>query len=732
VILDEDRRVALRTDLVDHLGWSAGEDEGTRLAALYETMDDASFPGAVIPRVRDAEVLVYLVADSGESWRRLQPLAIAFAGVTLSDFDGRTVDLDARDPFEVAIARNGISHAGRVSAGTADTGARDLIASLLRMRRGVASAPAFSEGITATTGQLLGEFRLSLAVRDRRAAEAVIETIRSEMRLDALNLLFLQVQLDAALDDWVILRNRDYFDSLCLARRPPRITAALAEAFYHSSIEALDRDDVPPADMLAAFKQEVLGKCGDVFTVGPPAPSPHVAKMFLLATLASPTPDPRLVEKLAVEAAEWDDDDQRSFNRLLVLHPPSAPTGYVPPADPETQLRALITKRRPSIGDAQTALLSASIVQTLDAYRIAIDVVSGLPDTEREALLGPPGIRAMWEELLAHSVRDRVPGGWSDFIRLAPEMSFGAVRAWAEKGVVEYPIGRELVDRQAVADLVADLQRSYAVAEEVTNQLLPYVVEWARGDERWPNSEYRVLYEELVDLLLLGNSRKPSVVTAVGEVLAAILAIGMEPATYSRTLGDLAAWLRTAVGLATADSIIDVIEVVATNPTPDATARQGFWLAMAGDLARLWSRLSVGQQSVMFDVASLLDIPETPAFRLSEPVEVSAETPGLRRGYLLAIYTLMEGAGLRVKRALERAYPGLRVELSTAHVADPRLNDLATRADLFVVCWASAKHAATLAIRNRRGSYQATLFPRGVGSTSVVREVQDYLATVSA
>jgi hypothetical protein len=376
-------------------------------------------------------------------------------------------------------------------------------------------------------------------------------------------------------------------------------------------------------------------------------------------------------------------------------------------------------------------LVAASIVQTLDAYRIAIDVVSGLPETDRDALLEPPGIRAMWDELRDHSVQDRVPHGWRDFIRLAPEMSFGALRAWAEKGVAEYPIGRELVDRQAVADLVADLQRSFADAEEVTAQLLPYVVEWVRGDERWPNSEYRVLYEELVDLLLLGNSRTPTVIAAIGEVLTAILAVGMESATYRRTIGDLGAWLRTAMGLATADSVIDVIEVLATNPAPDAVARQGFWLAMAGDLARLWPRLSVGQQSVIFDVATLLDIPETPSFRLSEPVEISSAAPGPRRGYLLAIYTLMEGAGLRVKRALERAYPGLRVELSTAHVADARLNDLAVRADLFVVCWASAKHAATLAIRNRRSPDQATLFPRGVGSTSVVREVQDYLVTIS-
>jgi hypothetical protein len=731
MILDEDGRVGLRTGLADYLGWSATDDDGSGLAVLYETIDDPSFPGAVIPRARDADVIMYLVADSGQSWRRLQPLAIAFTGVTLSDFDGRTVDLDAHDPFEGVLIRNGITHACRVRAGNAETGTRGLVASLLRMRRGVDSAPLFSEGIPTTTGQLLGEFRLSLAVRDRQAAEAVINTMRTEMRLDALNLFFLQVQLDAALDDWVILRSRDFFDSLCLARRPPRVTAALAEAFYHTSIEALDREEAPASDVLVAFQQEVMGKCGDVFAVRPPAPSAPVAKMFLLATLASPTPDFGLIEKLKVDAAAWESNDQRSFNRWLALRPASAPHAHAAPADPEAQLRALAGKDRPSIRDAQTALLAASIVQTLDAYRIAIDVGGGLSETDRDVLLKAPGVRAMWDELRAHAIHDRVPGGWRDFIRLAPEMSFGALRTWAEKGVTEYPIGRELVDPQAVGELVADLQRSFADAEEVTNQLLPYVVEWIRGDDRWPNAEYRVLYEELVDLLLLGNSRSPAVIKAVGQVLAAILAVGMEPATYRRTIRDLSAWLQTAMGLATADSVIDVIELVATAASPDVEERRAFWLAAAGDLSRLWSRLSVGQQSVVLDVATLLDVPESPVFSVSQPIEppaTRADRPG--RGFLLAIYTLMEGAGLRVKRALERAYPGLRVELSSSHVADARLNDLAGRADLFVVCWASAKHAATLAIRNRRGPDQATLFPRGVGSTSVVREVQDYLATI--
>jgi hypothetical protein len=733
VILDADHRANLRAELSKYLGWSPSDGAHESLASLYETIDDASFPGAIIPRVRNAEVVFYLVADSGPSWRSLQPLGLAFTGVTLSDFDGRPTPLDDRDAFEAAIARSGISHASRVSARPDDADAGDLAASFLRMRRGLASAPVLPEGISATTGQLLGEFRLSLSVRDRRAAEAVIEALRSEMRLDALNLLFLQVQVDAALEDWAILRARGYFRSLCLSRRPPRVTAALAEAIYRTSIEPLDRSDIPAVDMLAAFRQDVLGMCGDLFVACPPATSPAVAKMFLLGTIASPTPDWGLVDTLQTEESGWKDDDRHSFERLLRLLPARAreDRGRAP-TNPEAQLAALRGISKPSVSDAQSALLAASLVQTLDAYHIAIDLVGALPAPERDVLLRPPGVRAMWDELRAHAVDDRVPTGWREFIRLAPSLSFGALRAWAEKGVVEFPIERELINRQDVADLVADLQKSFADAEDVTHQLLPYVVEWVRSDQQWPNPEFRELYEGLIELLLLGSGRTPTLITALGQVLAATLAVGMEAATYTRTTSDLADWLRSALGLGTADAVVDVLEAVATNPAPDDAARQAFWLALAGDLARLWRRLSVGQQSVTSDIAASFDVPGAPAFEMPEP----AETPAARdelpaRGYLLAIYTLMEGAGLRVQRALERTYPGIRVELSTSHVADPRLNDLAARADLFVVCWASAKHAATLAIRNRRGPDQANLYPRGVGSTSVVREVQEYLAALT-
>lgn len=733
ILQGPDARRALHQKLDDLVGWrSESGDNAMPFAIVYDTIDDAAFPGAIIPRVEGSNLSFYAVADSGPSWRRLQPLLLAFSGVTLSDFDGRGAELSDGDPLERLLMEIGISHASRFVPNEGADNSRHLVESLVRLREAIGRAPLLMDEIPRTTAQLLGDFRLSLASRDRLRAEGHLESLRTEMRLDALNLYFLQVQLDAALGDWDLLRNREFFGSLCVTRRPPRVTAALSESLYHELIEPVETNESPTA-ALDRFRTDVSGKYGNLFESCPPAPSAAVAKMFLLDSIANLQADPRLSERLTAQAKQWTREDQDTFDRLLDLRPVAVPrppkSGIAPTADPQGQIDQLKVRDTFSPTDARTALLAASMLQTLDAYRVAVDVVRRLGDVDREAVLASPGIRAMWDEVQSHAAPDQVPDGWAAFVRQLPMLSFAELRAWAEKGVAEYPIDRELRDLQSVQSFVEELQLAFGKAEETTQQILPYVVEWAHADDRWPNPEYRVLYQELLDLLLLGSGRTPTLVRAVGEILAALLAIGSGADGYRRTMGDLSDWLPTALGLPTADAIIDVVDLLATYPSPAADSRQSFWAAIAAELNRLWPRLSVAQQSVVRDLASVLDMPEAPSFRVPEHVPSPGKLPvGPGRGYVIAIYTLMEGAGQRVQRALAAAYPGVRVELSTAHVANSKLDELAGRADLFVVCWASAKHAATIAIRQRRPADRATIFPRGVGSSSVVREVQDYLA----
>ena len=100
--------------------------------------------------------------------------------------------------------------------------------------------------------------------------------------------------------------------------------------------------------------------------------------------------------------------------------------------------------------------------------------------------------------------------------------------------------------------------------------------------------------------------------------------------------------------------------------------------------------------------------------------------PVLPPHFLVAIYTLTESVGKRAAELLKSLYPGIRVELVHDHVSTPRLEELARNANVFVVVWRSAKHAATQAIEQLRPALP-TLYPPGSGCASLLRIVAAFL-----
>ena len=101
---------------------------------------------------------------------------------------------------------------------------------LVRARDTLARAPNLQRSAPEPTSWLLTRFQDYLNVGRRDAAADVLARLRSELRLDALNLKFLEVQLLAAFGDWTAIVDLPGFANLCLARRTPAITALLLEA----------------------------------------------------------------------------------------------------------------------------------------------------------------------------------------------------------------------------------------------------------------------------------------------------------------------------------------------------------------------------------------------------------------------------------------------------------------------------------------------------------------------
>ena len=91
--------------LIDLAGYDALASPVQELCRVVaQTSADPDFPGALVPIVAGAgEILVYAAAHSTASWRRLNPIFVAFAGPTLTSYAGVPSELPHVGPVENLI-----------------------------------------------------------------------------------------------------------------------------------------------------------------------------------------------------------------------------------------------------------------------------------------------------------------------------------------------------------------------------------------------------------------------------------------------------------------------------------------------------------------------------------------------------------------------------------------------------------------------------------------------------
>ena len=119
--------------------WASLDPETLSLA---ETGKDSSFPGAVVPaRTTSGATIYYALAPDGPAWRRLQPLLLAFAGPTVTDFDGAPANLDEAETLEQRLAQEHFYTVARLRPAPSAEGVALARRALLRLRQVLAAAP---------------------------------------------------------------------------------------------------------------------------------------------------------------------------------------------------------------------------------------------------------------------------------------------------------------------------------------------------------------------------------------------------------------------------------------------------------------------------------------------------------------------------------------------------------------------------------------------------------------
>jgi hypothetical protein len=178
------------------------------------------------------------------------------------------------------------------------------------------------------------------------------------------------------------------------------------------------------------------------------------------------------------------------------------------------------------------------------------------------------------------------------------------------------------------------------------------------------------------------------------------------------------------------------LEILVIYPSKSDEERRRFTLELLGSLAK-WARRVDEHQ---WDLAR----------NLSDDIGAGAQLEGIYAGATagiprprpadeslteahatiktVAVYSLTESVLLRVRNLIEKAMPGIKVDVCSDKVGTDRLRQLARQSDLFLMAPRSAKHTATDFIKANRSPDQPLRVASGSGSASLIREFLSFVA----
>lgn len=686
--------------------------------ALARTATDARFPGAILalPRV-GKRTLYYALANDAAEWRRLRPLLIAYAGPTLTGFQGWPEPLLPHAiPAEALLEAARFHIVARLVPGEEPKTQQFTRRSLQRMVAMIASAPQTTTAVPLSTDRLLAHFADCLNGNNYAGAQQILEQCERELRVDALNLLFLRVRLLSWFGNWQAIVAMPEFRSLCHTRRPLAVTAALLEAVYQVWLR--EQEDV--AAQGATWTNELRADFIALLQLPiPPGASRGVLTLYALEALTVATRD-RALETAVLAQAE-------AIPELIDALRIAGRGQAEPQAEPATTTPPLPSAAVPA---AQQALVQAERSNTLEMIARALQSIDALSTDERAHLLASAPFRSLWQSLEAEN-HSAPPTTWQEWFSRLDAPDFTDALHVLTHAVTEWPAAL-LQDPVEIAGFERALQAvpDTSPAADRLADALPSLVNWALQDPAFPRPSMSPVYDTLLFHLMVGVRRSSAVFESAAVLIRALLTLGLNQSRYRSLLDDCLMLNGEAMSKRTVYWMLDVLEETLLNPCPDEEARRAFWYAACTRLMQLKAFFTPGQKMVFDSLATDLGWPaQSEQEERVAHVSANALRQQLQKaldGKFVAIYTLTESAARQATNVLKELAPTLRVESSHDKVASTALKSLAHQADIFVMVTASAKHAASGYIQQERQN-KPTLYANGRGFSSIVRVIENHV-----
>lgn len=676
-------------------------EEAADLDSVFDTAREAKFPGALLPLPRKgAPTHYYAAARSDGNWRILRSWLVAFAGPTVSNFNGRPREPSRPGEADKFLAREGFHAVARIKPSSETTAF--LRRSLLQLVRTAQRMPDMATAFAEPRHVLLRRFFNSVAAGDLERALECVGALRHGLHLDTLNLLFLEAHARGAVGDWIGVAEMREFASLLQARKPRSVNRVLLEALYTANLaDPVEKGEIDGAiDLYRRLWRPLIGKLeGQPFAEN----ADKLARLFAVDALSRGGDAPPWRDALA----------KRDLGGLAEPFAKAFPEKVAAPVGP------------PRVEQSPTAKVCAALFEatnsaSLTAKRAALAQVDALGDGDKSELFSVALLRRLRDRLIA-DVGHGTPSDWPNWLaRLvdpgfrekASDIAQNAAEEWDYEGAFADPIE------------FADSLRANATGDAATalSGGLPILVNWLKRDPYAPRRDWTSIYLAIVDAYSLGGEIDAAAREATLPMIE--LMLEAEPAAGDyRDLIDQADMLSgDDPGVHGAWWPLKVAELLRWYGCPDTDARADFLHRLLEKLRASIPRLTPSQRLAAKEVA------EATAWPWPEPREEVGASGEFRLaerlgGMTVAIYTLVERAAEQARQALAALTPTTRVELCVDHVASPRLTALARNADLFVMVTWAAKHAATDAIRRERPNDKPLIMPTGKGASSLLEAI---------